>query len=291
MTENFLLLKKGAVQELSNNIDDYPGGIVILLDKPLEWTSADAVRRIKFLAQKHFRKKNIKVGHAGTLDPLATGVLLICIGKATKQAEALQAQKKEYIAEITLGATTPSYDLEKEIDRFFPHEHITAEAVAEALPAFIGEQDQVAPLFSAKSVDGVRAYELARKLYRTMGRSDSDDAADIDAAAKELLRVSRINISELELIEFCYDSRAAVETENQGASSRINVTDNSALGLPRAVVRMACSKGTYVRAFARDLGEALGSGAHLDSLQRSRSGIFSVEDALTVEQAIECLKQ
>jgi tRNA pseudouridine55 synthase len=119
----------------------------------------------------------------------------------------------------------------------------------------------------------------------------SDDASDLDAAAKNLLRVSRINISELELIEFCHDSHAAVETENQGASSRINVTDNSALGLPRAVVRMACSKGTYVRAFARDLGEALGSGAHLDSLQRSRSGIFNVEDALTVEQAIECLKQ
>ena len=117
------------------------------------------------------------------------------------------------------------------------------------------------------------------------------DAADIDAAAKDLLRVSRINISEVELIEFCHDSHAAVETETQGASSRINVTDNSALGLPRAVVRMACSKGTYVRAFARDLGEALDSGAHLDSLQRSRSGIFSVEDALTVEQAIECLKQ
>ena len=303
---------------LSRNIEDYPEGIIIPIDKPYRWTSADVIRKVKFAAIRHFGKKNLKVGHAGTLDPLATGVLLVCIGKATKLAETLQSHDKEYVAGITFGATTPSYDLEKEIDRFFPHEHITAEAVAEALPAFIGEQDQIAPLFSAKSVDGVRAYELARKLYRTTGRSDSDDplsssrtvslagsgmsspslpshgsddAADIDAAAKELLRVSRINISELELIEFCHDSHAAVETENQGASSRINVTDNSALGLPRAVVRMACSKGTYVRAFARDLGEALGSGAHLDSLQRSRSGIFRVEDALTVEQAIECLKQ
>ena len=276
---------------LSRNIEDYPEGIIIPIDKPYRWTSADVIRKVKFAAIRHFGKKNLKVGHAGTLDPLATGVLLVCIGKATKLAETLQSHDKEYVAGITFGATTPSYDLEKEIDRFFPHEHITADAVAEALPAFIGEQDQIAPLFSAKSVDGVRAYELARKLYRTMGRSDSDDAADIDAAAKDLLRVSRINISELELIEFCHDSHAAVETENQGASSRINVTDNSALGLPRAVVRMACSKGTYVRAFARDLGEALGSGAHLDSLQRSRSGIFRVEDALTVEQAIECLKQ
>ncbi|MBR5212380.1 MAG: tRNA pseudouridine(55) synthase TruB [Bacteroidales bacterium] len=276
---------------LSRNIEDYPEGIIIPIDKPYRWTSADVIRKVKFAAIRHFGKKNLKVGHAGTLDPLATGVLLVCIGKATKLAETLQSHDKEYVAGITFGATTPSYDLEKEIDRFFPHEHITAEAVAEALPEFIGEQDQIAPLFSAKSVDGVRAYELARKLYRTMGRSDSDDAADIDAAAKDLLRVSRINISELELIEFCHDSHAAVETENQGASSRINVTDNSALGLPRAVVRMACSKGTYVRAFARDLGEALGSGAHLDSLQRSRSGIFHVEDALTVEQAIECLKQ
>ena len=274
---------------LSRNIEDYPEGIIIPIDKPYRWTSADVIRKVKFAAIRHFGKKNLKVGHAGTLDPLATGVLLVCIGKATKLAETLQSHDKEYVAGITFGATTPSYDLEKEIDRFFPHEHITADAVAEALPEFIGEQDQIAPLFSAKSVDGVRAYELARKLYRTMGRSDSDDAADIDAAAKDLLRVSRINISELELIEFCHDSHAAVETENQGASSRINVTDNSALGLPRAVVRMACSKGTYVRAFARDLGEALGSGAHLDSLQRSRSGIFRVEDALTVEQAITAL--
>ena len=274
---------------LSRNIEDYPEGIIIPIDKPYRWTSADVIRKVKFAAIRHFGKKNLKVGHAGTLDPLATGVLLVCIGKATKLAETLQSHDKEYVAGITFGATTPSYDLEKEIDRFFPHEHITADAVAEALPEFIGEQDQIAPLFSAKSVDGVRAYELARKLYRTMGRSDSDDAADIDAAAKDLLRVSRINISELELIEFCHDSHAAVETENQGASSRINVTDNSALGLPRAVVRMACSKGTYVRAFARDLGEARGSGAPLASLQRSRSGIFRVEDALTVEQAITAL--
>ena len=289
---------------LSRNIDDYPEGIIIPIDKPYRWTSADVIRKVKFAAIRHFGKKNLKVGHAGTLDPLATGVLLVCIGKATKLAEELQAHDKEYVAGITFGATTPSYDLEKEIDRFFPHEHITAEDVAEALPAFIGEQDQIAPLFSAKSVDGVRAYELARKLYKSDG--------SLDEAARDLIRVSRINITELELLEFT--SRAdesglknratplaaggkSIREDTTGvvfqttssapsASSRINVTDNSALGLPRAVVRMACSKGTYVRAFARDLGEALGSGAHLDSLQRSRSGIFRVENALTVDQTI-----
>ena len=289
---------------LARNIDDYPEGIIIPIDKPYRWTSADVIRKVKFAAIRHFGKKNLKVGHAGTLDPLATGVLLVCIGKATKLAEELQAHDKEYVAGITFGATTPSYDLEKEIDRFFPHEHITPESVAEALPAFIGEQDQIAPLFSAKSVDGVRAYELARKLYKSDG--------SLDEAARELIRVSRINITELELLEFT--SRAdesglknratplaaggkSIREDTTGvvfqttssapsASSRINVTDNSALGLPRAVVRMACSKGTYVRAFARDLGEALGSGAHLDSLQRSRSGIFRVENALTVDQTI-----
>ena len=318
---------------LSRNIDDYPEGIIIPIDKPYRWTSADVIRKVKFAAIRHFGKKNLKVGHAGTLDPLATGVLLVCIGKATKLAEELQSHDKEYVAGITFGATTPSYDLEKEIDRFFPHEHITAEAVAEALPAFIGEQDQIAPLFSAKSVDGVRAYELARKLYKSDG--------SLDEAARELIRVSRIRITELELLEFhrsccngTVEDRAiplaggehelsakspadfccgqcgsvsstgdalpastegalAVSTEGalpvSTASGRINVTDNSALGLPRAVVRMACSKGTYVRAFARDLGEALGTGAHLDALQRSRSGIFRAENALSVEQTLSLL--
>lgn len=294
---------------LSRNIEDYPEGIIIPIDKPYRWTSADVIRKIKYTAIRHFGKKNLKVGHAGTLDPLATGVLLVCIGKATKLAEELQSHDKEYVAGITFGATTPSYDLEKEIDRFFPHEHITASSVADALPAFIGEQEQIAPLFSAKSVDGVRAYELARKLHR--------EGKTLDEAAADLIRVSRISITELELMEYIGASAASEDprtvpaalihplrggamscpavtgTESRqisNASSRINVTDNSELGLPRAVVRMACSKGTYVRAFARDLGEALGSGAHLDSLQRSRSGIFRVENALTVEQAINLFK-
>ena len=298
-----MILNPGS-SPLSVNIEDYPEGIIIPIDKPYRWTSADVIRKVKFAAIRHFGKKNLKVGHAGTLDPLATGVLLVCIGKATKLAEELQSHDKEYVAGITFGATTPSYDLEKDIDRFFPHEHITAESVAAALPAFIGEQDQIAPLFSAKSVDGVRAYELARKFHKE-GRT-------LDEAAAELIRVSRITISELELMEFSEASgccgvgnRATPLAAGGGAraygvggvvshstaSSRINVTDNSALGLPRASVRMACSKGTYVRAFARDLGETLGSGAHLDSLQRSRSGIFRVEDSLTVEQAISLLQK
>ena len=275
---------------LSRSIDDYPEGIIIPIDKPYRWTSADVIRKVKFAAIRHFGKKNLKVGHAGTLDPLATGVLLVCIGKATKLAEELQSHDKEYIAGITFGATTPSYDLEKEIDRFFPYEHLNAEAVAAALPSFVGELDQIAPLFSAKSVDGVRAYELARKLYR-QGAS-----FEMDEAAKELIRVARINISELELVGFDEGRReggvvfpTAFPSASK-ASARINVTDNSGLGLPRAVVRMACSKGTYVRAFARDLGEALGSGAHLDSLQRSRSGEFRVENALTVDQVITLLR-
>ena len=305
---------------LSRNIDDYPEGIIIPIDKPYRWTSADVIRKVKYAAIRHFGKKNLKVGHAGTLDPLATGVLLVCIGKATKLAEELQSHDKEYVAGVTFGATTPSYDLEKEIDRFFPHEHISAEAVENALPAFIGEQDQIAPLFSAKSVDGVRAYELARKLYKANSENESVQSSELDTAAEQLLRVSRINITELVLLSFAGRNEGLMDRATRGteaggpqaersggvseanvhepsscqhattASSRINVTDNSALGLPRAVIRMACSKGTYVRAFARDLGEALGSGAHLDSLQRSRSGQFRVENALTVEQALQKLQ-
>ena len=316
---------------LTRDIADYPEGIIIPIDKPYRWTSADVIRKVKYAAIRHFGKKNLKVGHAGTLDPLATGVLLVCIGKATKLAEELQSHDKEYVAGVTFGATTPSYDLEKEIDRFFPHEHIRAEAVEKALPAFIGEQDQIAPLFSAKSVDGVRAYELARKLYK----ASAEQSSELDTAAEQLLRVSKINITELELLSFAGRNEALMDRATRGtedgvvsdktnspadfcneqsaaagmgevseanvhepsscqhattASSRINVTDNSALGLPRAEIRLACSKGTYVRAFARDLGEALGSGAHLDSLQRSRSGLFRVENALTVEQALEKLQ-
>lgn len=147
---------------LSREIADYPKGLVFLIDKPYGWTSSDAVRKIKYSLQRWFGVKNIKVGHAGTLDPLATGVLMICAGKATKLAESLQAQRKEYIAQITFGATTPSFDLEKEIDAHYPYNHITEESIKEILPSFIGEIEQMPPLFSAKMIDGVRAYNIAR---------------------------------------------------------------------------------------------------------------------------------
>ena len=275
----------------SHDISDYPDGIVLAVDKPYRWTSADVIRKLKYAAIKHFGKKNLKVGHAGTLDPLATGVLLVCIGNACKRAQELQDHDKEYIARIRFGATTPSYDLEKEVDRTFPFEHITAEAVRAALPAFLGEQEQVAPLFSAKSVDGVRAYELARKLYR------SGQTSAIDAAALETLHRSRIVISELELLDFFPGGTEVERSETESPrtlslspSSRINVADTSALGLPEAVIRIACSKGTYIRAFARDLGEALGSGAHLSGLIRSRSGSFGLSDSLSVDQALALLQ-
>ena len=265
---------------LSHDIADYPEGIVLAVDKPYRWTSADVIRKLKFAAIKHFGKKNLKVGHAGTLDPLATGVLLVCIGNACKRAQELQDHDKEYIARIRFGATTPSYDLEKEVDRRFPFEHITEASVRNALPAFLGEQEQVAPLFSAKSVDGVRAYELARKLYRS-GR-----LSELDETALGTLQRNKINISELELLSFGDSSSPKAPQNDNNASKRINVADTSALGLPEATVRIVCSKGTYIRAFARDLGEALGSGAHLSGLIRSRSGDYRIESALSLQDSL-----
>ena len=287
---SFYVPAAGAI--LSHDIADYPEGIVLPVDKPYRWTSADVIRKLKFAAIRHFGKKNLKVGHAGTLDPLATGILLVCIGPACKQAQQLQDHDKEYIARIRFGATTPSYDLEKEVDRRFPYEHISADAVRTVLPNFLGEQEQVAPLFSAKSVDGVRAYELARKLYR------AGQTSAIDSAALETLQRNKIVISELELLDFVPGGdgdrvRGAgverSETESPrtlSPSARINVADTSALGLPEAVIRIACSKGTYIRAFARDLGEALGSGAHLGGLIRSCSGSFTLDTALTLDAAL-----
>ena len=345
------------IEALSHDIADYPEGIVLPVNKPYRWTSADVIRKLKFAAFRHFRKKNLKVGHAGTLDPLATGVLLVCIGNACKRARELQDHDKEYIADIRFGATTPSYDLEKDVDRRFPYEHITVDAIQEALKGFLGPQEQIAPLFSAKSVDGVRAYEMARKLYKAHSchseqpcHSERSEESLFDATALETLHRSRIVISELELLSFYPEGTdvpksvatlgnkrglcpllspaafspstfllsqkpgygrapdgALLATHEEGsrsddwgtlvpagsstASNRINVSDTSALGLPEAVIRIACSKGTYIRAFARDLGEALGSGAHLSRLVRSRSGDYRLEDCLSVEQALDLLKE
>ena len=299
----------------SHDIADYPEGIVLPIDKPYRWTSADVIRKVKYAAIRHFRKKNLKVGHAGTLDPLATGVLLVCIGPACKRAQEFQDHDKEYVAGIRFGATTPSYDLEKEVDRTFPYEHVTEAAVRAVLPSFLGTQEQVAPLFSAKSVDGVRAYEMARKMYRNAQKGLADP--DFDAAALETLHRSRITIHDLELLEFekasasgvrggsadaacskavpssdtpiviSSDTPIVISSEvEKSASSRINVADTSSMGLPEAKIRIACSKGTYIRAFARDLGEALGTGAHLSSLVRTKTGTFRLEDALSLDEAL-----
>ena len=278
------------LKPFTHNIEDYPDGIVLVVDKPYRWTSADVVRKVKWLACRHFGKKNLKVGHAGTLDPLATGVLMVCIGNATKRAEALQARDKEYIAGISFGATTPSYDLEKEIDCRFSTENVNEASIRTALNDFTGEQEQIAPLFSAKSIDGVRAYELARKLYKKQALTQGQS---------ELIRPSRIRIDALELLSYSEfghflhapnfdpDYTGMTEEEIQRAkekNSRINVVDARNLGLPVAEVRIACTKGTYIRAFARDLGEALDSGAFLSYLIRTRSGDHSLTDALTIHQ-------
>lgn len=292
------VLDKENIKELilSGNIDDYPEGIIVPIDKPYRWTSADVIRKVKWCACRHFHKKNLKVGHAGTLDPLATGVLLVCIGKATKMAEELQKHEKEYIAGITFGATTPSYDLEKDIDQTYPTDGVSEAALRAALPGFLGEQEQVAPLFSAKSVDGVRAYELARNAWKRM-HAQKAEPVGFDHSAVETLSKQLINIIDIDLIRFCPDGIPADSLEQCDASlhnpdgsvnlrnSRINVTDNRALHLPHADIRVACSKGTYIRALARDLGEALGSGAHLDGLRRTRTGGFEVSKALTITQA------
>ena len=224
---------------------EFPEGYVAVIDKPYEWTSADVVRKIKFQLRKCGYPK-IKIGHAGTLDPLATGILLVCIGRATKMVEALQAEEKEYVADLQLGATTPSGDMEHEVDQTYPTEHITREAVEEALRSLTGEREQLPPLYSAKKVQGVRAYEFAR-------------------AGEEIeLKKALINIYELELLE--YD-------------------------MPRIKIRVRCSKGTYIRSLAFEIGEALQSGAYLSSLRRTRSGGFVVDRAHTLDDFMEKLRE
>ena len=224
---------------------DFPEGYVAVIDKPYEWTSADVVRKIKFQLRKCGHPK-IKIGHAGTLDPLATGILLVCIGRATKQVEKLQAEQKEYVAELQLGATTPSGDMEHEVDQTYPTEHITREKVEEALKALCGEREQLPPLYSAKKVQGVRAYEFAR--------------AGEDVELKKVL----INIYDMELLE--YD-------------------------LPRIKIRVECSKGTYIRSLAFEIGEKLESGAYLSSLRRTRSGGYCVEKSHTLDDFMEKLRE
>ena len=223
---------------------DFISGEIIGIDKPYGWTSFDVVKRIRGAIQKRLHLKKFKVGHAGTLDPLATGVLIICTGRATKRIEELQAGHKEYVATIRFGATTPSYDLEKEIDREYPFEHITREKIEEVLPRFTGRIMQVPPVFSAVKVDGKRAYKFARK------------GTEVELKAKPL------EISEMELLDWAS---------------------------PDVTLRIVCSKGTYIRAIARDLGEALESGAHLVQLRRTRVGEMRIEDCLDVNKTVEII--
>lgn len=226
---------------------DFVTGEILYIDKPLEWTSFDVVKRLRGVLLHRLHRKKFKVGHAGTLDPLATGVMVVVTGRATKLIESLQAGVKEYVATIQIGSTTPSFDLETEIDATYPTGHVTLGLINEVLPRFTGRIEQVPPAFSACKVDGKRAYKMARKGH------------EVELKPKILV------IDEIELLDF--DSERMVLT-----------------------LRIVCSKGTYIRALARDIGEALGSGAHLIGLRRTRVGEATIASCLSVEQAVELIR-
>ncbi len=220
---------------------DFVAGEILAFDKPYTWTSFDVVGKVRWMLCRKLGVKKLKVGHTGTLDPLATGVVVVCTGRKTKEIDALQAHVKEYIATLQLGATTPSYDLEKPIDKTYPTEHIMREKIDAVIPRFLGEIWQVPPIFSAVQVDGKRAYSYAR------------------AGEEVELKPKLLAIDEIEVVAF----------------------DEEKMQL---TLRIVCSKGTYIRALARDIGEALDSGAHLIALRRIRVGETRVEDCLTIEQ-------
>ena len=225
---------------------DFIEGEVLYIDKPLHWTSFDVVNKTRNILRHSLGVKKIKVGHAGTLDPLATGVMILCTGKATKTIDSYLHKDKEYIATIKLGATTPSYDAETEENATFPTDHITRELVEETLKNFIGDIDQVPPLYSAIRIDGTRAYELARK--------------DKDVAIKP----RKVRIDAIELLDFA---------------------------LPYIKIRVACSKGTYIRSLANDIGAALQSGGYVSSLQRTKVGDVTIEDCISIESFQDKIEQ
>jgi tRNA pseudouridine55 synthase len=232
---------------MERSIDEYDfqKGEILLFDKELDWTSFDLVRKLRNFLCRETGIKKLKVGHAGTLDPKATGLMIVCTGKETKNIDLLQAKEKEYVATIKLGATTPSYDLETAEDAFYPTDHLTLELVQKTLNDFLGEIDQVPPIFSAVKVDGKRAYEHARK------------GNDV------VLQPKKITISELEILNFSQEE---------------------------IVLRIVCSKGTYIRSLARDLGLALNTGAYLVGLCRTRIGEMKLEDAWDLQKFLEKLK-
>lgn len=215
---------------------DFISGEVLYFNKPLKWTSFDLVNKFRYKLSRKLKVKKIKVGHAGTLDPLATGVMIVCTGKATKRIDEFQYQTKEYVATLKLGETTPSFDLEKEVDAVYPVDHITREKVEKVLQSFVGTIQQIPPVFSACKVDGKRAYELARK------------GEEVELKSKTLV------IDEMELLE---------------------------CNLPVIKIRVVCSKGTYIRALARDIGVALQSGAHLTGLERTRIGTITLDRCMS----------
>lgn len=219
---------------------DFQTGEILYFDKPLRWTSFNLVAKVRWMLCQRLGVKKLKVGHAGTLDPLATGVLIVCTGRATKRIDELQAHTKEYVATLQLGATTPCFDLEKPIDNVYPTDHITMESIEQVLPRFRGRIEQIPPAFSACKVDGHRAYKLARQ------------GEEVELKPKVLV------IDELELLSF--------DAERMQLS-----------------IRVVCSKGTYIRALARDIGQALRSGAHLISLRRTRIGDVRVEQCMRIE--------
>ena len=219
-------------------------GEVVLVDKPLHWTSFDVVNKLRYPLKKKYNIKRFKVGHAGTLDPLATGLLVICTGKMTKEINGFVVDSKEYTGVIQLGSTTPSYDLETEIDNTFPTAHIKQDTVDAIVPQFSGTINQVPPIYSAKKVNGTRAYELARK------------GVEVEMKANE------ITIIDLEL--------SLVEND-------------------QIIFKVNCSKGTYIRSLANDIGKALNSGGHLIELRRTRSGSFTTDDAKSVEEWVEII--
>lgn len=227
---------------------DFISGEILAFDKPYKWTSFDVVGKVRWLLCRKLGVKKLKVGHTGTLDPLATGVVVVCTGKKTKLIDQLQQHIKEYVAVLQLGATTPSYDLEKEIDCTYPTEHITRALIEEVIPTFLGEQWQIPPIFSAVKIEGKRAYKLARK------------GEEVDLQAKLL------TIDSIDVLEF-----------------------NEAL--MQLKIRVVCSKGTYIRALARDIGKALNSGAHLIELRRTRVGDIRVEDCLTIQDFEKMLEK
>lgn len=232
-------------------------GQILLIDKPLTWTSFNVVNKIKWLIKKEYNLKKIKVGHAGTLDPLATGLLIVCTGKFTKKISEIQAAEKEYTGIITLGATTPCYDLEKEVDEEFPTKHITEQIIQETAKSFLGEQEQVAPIHSAKKVDGKRAYEYAR-----LGEEVE-------------LKSNTITIKEFD-VQFC-----ACPVIEQFEDSKINQASTYQKGV-HVKFRIVCSKGTYIRSIARDFGLRVGSGGHLSQLRRTRIGDYKIDEAIDI---------